>query len=208
MTDNLLVPNLNPGEIHRTEFTVKRSRFITSVARTRNSDEVDAFLTKIRTEFSDARHNCYAFNHGKGNSTAFIGCSDDGEPKGTAGQPMLNVLIHSGIGEITMVVTRYFGGILLGTGGLVKAYQDGVKQAMETLPVKVYEETTDFIALLPSYLVNQAIHQIKKSGGVIGNQSYIDDKVSMSINIALAKAAELKANLNNVCKGQAEITDL
>ncbi|HKK33869.1 MAG TPA: YigZ family protein, partial [Desulfomicrobiaceae bacterium] len=88
------------------------------------------------TEFPDATHNCWAFQAGPANDSAFVGMSDDGEPHGTAGKPMLNVLLHSGIGEIAVVVTRYFGGIKLGTGGLVRAYSGMVSLGLETLPTR------------------------------------------------------------------------
>lgn len=132
--DGYQVPALKPGERHVTELIIKRSRFITSIARTQNVDEAKAFIAEITNENKEANHNCYAFNATAPGSTAFCGCSDDGEPKGTAGQPMLNVVLHCGVGELTAVVTRYFGGILLGTGGLVKAYQDCVKDGLDKLP--------------------------------------------------------------------------
>ncbi|MDD7441780.1 MAG: YigZ family protein [Sutterellaceae bacterium] len=128
------VPALAPGEIHRAEQTIKRSRFICSVAHAASPEEAKTFIEAVSREFSDARHNCWAFASGAPGSTARIGASDAGEPHGTAGRPMLNVLLHSGVGEIAVVVTRYFGGILLGTGGLVRAYQGTVQLALETLP--------------------------------------------------------------------------
>lgn len=132
--DSYLVPDLKPMEYHVNEIIVKRSRFITTIAHTASVDEAKAFIETISNQYSDARHNCFAYNATAPLSTAFCGCSDDGEPKGTAGQPMLTVVLHCGVGELTAVVTRYFGGVLLGTGGLVKAYQDSVKLALETLP--------------------------------------------------------------------------
>ncbi len=132
--DTYQVPDLAPGTFHRTEQIIKKSRFITSVAHTKTPEEAKRFIEKIRQEFADATHNCWAFNASAAGSTAQIGASDDGEPHGTAGKPMLTVLIHCEIGELTAVVTRYFGGTLLGTGGLVKAYQSSVRQALETLP--------------------------------------------------------------------------
>lgn len=111
------VPDLAPGEIHREEEVIRRSRFIVSMARVQGPDQAKAFIERIRVEHPDATHNCWAFQAGPAGSTAFAGCSDDGEPKGTAGRPMLTVLLHCGVGEIAAVVTRYFGGTLLGTGG-------------------------------------------------------------------------------------------
>lgn len=132
--DGYLVPDLKPGQYHIHEVIIKRSRFITTIAHTASVDEAKAFIEEISTLHAAANHNCFAFNATAPGSTAFCGCSDDGEPKGTAGQPMLNVVLHCGVGELTAVVTRYFGGVLLGTGGLVKAYQGSVKEALETLP--------------------------------------------------------------------------
>lgn len=132
--DTYLIPSLPNREFHRTEQIIKKSRFITSIAHTKSPEEAKHFIESIKQEFLDATHNCWAFNAGPAGSTAQIGASDDGEPHGTAGKPMLTVLIHSEVGELTAVVTRYFGGTLLGTGGLVKAYQSSVRQALETLP--------------------------------------------------------------------------
>lgn len=132
--DTYLVPDLVTGQCHEHEIVIKRSRFITSIGHTASVEEAKEFIALISERYADARHNCFAFNATAPNSTAYCGCSDAGEPKGTAGQPMLNVILHCGVGELTAVVTRYFGGILLGTGGLVKAYQGSVKEALETLP--------------------------------------------------------------------------
>ncbi len=132
--DTYLVPDLPDGLVHRVEQTIKRSRFIASVAHTDGVDEAKAFVERIKAEFSDARHNCWAFCAGAPGHLGQLGASDDGEPHGTAGRPMLAVVSNCGVGEITVVVTRYFGGILLGTGGLVKAYQGSVKLALDSLP--------------------------------------------------------------------------
>ena len=130
------VPALPPGAMHRAEQTIKRSRFICSIAHTETPEEAKAFIEQVKAEFADARHNCWAYCAGAPGSTAQVGASDDGEPHGTAGRPMLTVLLHCGTGELTAVVTRYFGGILLGTGGLVRAYQGTLKLALETLPTE------------------------------------------------------------------------
>jgi len=90
-------------------------------------------IRSVREEFPDATHHCWAFLAGPPGITAHIGLSDAGEPHGTAGRPILNVLLDSGVGEIVTVVTRYFGGVRLGKGGLSRAYSGGVSQALETL---------------------------------------------------------------------------
>lgn len=136
-----------PATRHRVEEEIKRSRFITTVAYTPTVDAARAFIAEISGEFADASHNCWAYVVGPPGSTAQIGMSDDGEPHGTAGRPMLTVLLHSGIGDISAVVTRYFGGTLLGKGGLVKAYSGGVQLALADLPTveRVPQATLDVV---------------------------------------------------------------
>lgn len=122
-----------PAAIAQSEQVILRSRFISSLAPAPDADAARAFIAEIKELYDDASHNCWAFVAGTPGSTASVGCSDDGEPTGTAGQPMLKVLLHSGVGEIVAVVTRYFGGTKLGRGGLVRAYSGGVQAALEVL---------------------------------------------------------------------------
>src|SRR5690606_8318142 len=98
---------LIPAHRHRVEEEIKRSRFISTVAYTPTVEEARAFISEISAEFGDASHNCWAYVVGSPGSTGQVGMSDDGEPHGTAGRPMLTVLLHSGIGDICAVVTRY-----------------------------------------------------------------------------------------------------
>lgn len=116
------------------EEAIQRSRFITTAAHAPDAVAAQAFVQTIRDEFPDATHHCWAFVAGPPASTTHIGMSDDGEPHGTAGRPMLTSLLHGEIGEIVAVCTRYYGGVKLGTGGLSRAYAGGVKLALETLP--------------------------------------------------------------------------
>lgn len=111
------------------ELVEKKSRFIATIRPVSSEEEAVAFIEEMKKKYYDARHNCSAFVIGsKGELTR---SSDDGEPSGTAGRPMLEVLTGSGIRNIAVVVTRYFGGVLLGTGGLVRAYSGAVKMALE-----------------------------------------------------------------------------
>ncbi len=123
-----------PASLHRAETDVRRSRFIATIAPAATVADATAFVRAISAEFDDATHNCWAYVVGPPGTTAQIGMSDDGEPHGTAGRPMLTVLLHSGVGDIAAVVTRYYGGVKLGTGGLARAYSGGVQAALETLP--------------------------------------------------------------------------
>lgn len=111
------------------EIIEKKSRFIGTLMPVKDEAEAVEFIEKTKKKYWDARHNCSAFIIGDNNE--LTRCSDDGEPSGTAGRPMLEVLSASGIRNVACVVTRYFGGVLLGTGGLVRAYQGAVKEALE-----------------------------------------------------------------------------
>jgi uncharacterized YigZ family protein len=112
---------------------VVNSRFIATVSRTETVDEAKACIGRVRNEMPDASHHVYAFRVGHGNSVT-EGLSDDGEPSGTAGPPVMAVLRGSDLGDTLVVVTRYFGGTKLGTGGLVRAYGDAAREALVTLP--------------------------------------------------------------------------
>ena len=124
-----------PAATFRCEIEVKHSRFIATIEPTDTPDAALSFISRIKQEFPDATHNCWAYLIGPPGSTDRIGLSDDGEPHGVAGKPMLTTIQHGGIGDITAVVTRYFGGTKLGMGGMVKAYTQAVKTALEQLTV-------------------------------------------------------------------------
>jgi uncharacterized YigZ family protein len=132
------------GQI-RCENVVVNSRFISTAAPVFSVEEAKEFIARMRLEFHDATHNVPAYIIGHG-SSLITHCSDDGEPSGTAGRPALAVLSGSGLGDVGVVVTRYFGGTKLGTGGLVRAYSDAVRQVLAILPRA--EKTTVHTVLL------------------------------------------------------------
>ncbi|QIZ78204.1 YigZ family protein [Ferrimonas lipolytica] len=129
---------LVPAAPASTEEVIKRSRFITVIEAVSSGAEARAFHARMRAEHPDARHHCLAFNAGPPGCSRDIGCSDDGEPSGSAGRPMLAVVQGADVGQFAAVVIRYSGGIKLGVGGLVRAYAGGVKQALEVLQTKAY----------------------------------------------------------------------
>lgn len=136
-----------------TEETIKKSRFITYIAHTIGSEAAKQFIQTIRQQHPTARHHCWAFVAGAPNDSQQLGFSDDGEPAGTAGKPMLAQLMGSGLGEVTAIVVRYYGGIMLGTGGLVKAYGGGVRMALKQterqrkVPKQIYRLTCQYAQL-------------------------------------------------------------
>ena len=126
-----------PAGRQQFSYEIKASRFIATVAKAENKVEAREFIDSVRQQYSDANHNCWAMIAGQPSNVMQQGQSDDGEPKGTAGKPMLNALQHSGLGNIVVVVTRYFGGIKLGAGGLVRAYTRGVTESLSQLETDV-----------------------------------------------------------------------
>lgn len=167
MTDFLI-----PEKTIKFEQSIKKSRFIAYLAHAPTSDAAHQFIESIRTDYPDARHVCWAFLAGAPNNTTNVSCSDDGEPAGTAGKPMLNVLQHSGVGEIVAVVVRYFGGIKLGTGGLVRAYSSSVSEAMKNLPTQRQVELLDFRLQCAYALEDSVRHLLGQFSAEIANAEY------------------------------------
>lgn len=133
------------------EIVEKKSRFIATVRLVESEEEALSFIEETRKKYWDARHNCYVYSVGK--NREYTRCSDDGEPSGTAGRPMLDVILGEDIYNVAVVVTRYFGGILLGTGGLVRAYSKAVQEGLRSSRIieKQYgislEITTDYTGI-------------------------------------------------------------
>lgn len=143
-----LVPALDVHTWHSHEIEVEKSQFIAWVARTPTPDAFDNLLAAAKATHPNASHHCSAFIAGAPGEQTAIGFSDDGEPGGTAGRPMFQVLNGSGIGEIGCVIIRYFGGTKLGTGGLARAYAQAVSQALDTLPTcEIIERETLILRL-------------------------------------------------------------
>lgn len=130
---------IKANTLYRSELEIKRSRFISSLYRVSCEDEAREFISQVKAKYSDARHNCSAFIYQGKNQITYTRSSDDGEPAGTAGRPMLETLQGSGLNNLACVVTRYFGGIKLGTGGLVRAYAKSVNQVLQT--AQIYQLT-------------------------------------------------------------------
>ena len=115
------------------EIVEKKSRFIATVRPVKTEEEALAFIEEMKKKYWDARHNCYVYSVGK--NREYTRCSDDGEPSGTAGRPMLDVILGEDIYNVAAVVTRYFGGILLGTGGLVRAYSRSLQEGLAAIRI-------------------------------------------------------------------------
>lgn len=191
-----------PAAQHRVEEEIKRSRFITTVAHTPSLETARDFIASVRTEYADASHNCWAYVVGPPGSTSQIGMSDDGEPHGSAGRPMLTVLLHSGIGDIAAVVTRYFGGTLLGVGGLVRAYSGGVQLALASLPTVERVPATLLDVLLDYGAVTPFQRMLPEYEAVVVEQEFGVD-AAFRIKLPLSQVDAFRSAIIEMTHGQA-----
>lgn len=199
-------PYLIPQTFHRIETEVARSRFIASVDFTPSVDDAKAFLARIRAEMPDASHHVYAFRVGYGGSVT-EGMSDDGEPAGTAGPPVLAVVRGSKIGDIALVVTRYFGGTKLGTGGLVRAYSEAAHIALNSLPTMLKIEKRLLGMDIPYSLYNQVKLLIEAHHGELEEEIFEAD-ITLMARFALADVSAFTNALRDLSHGKVIPVDL
>ena len=174
------------------EFDVKKSRFITRAYPAADRAEAMAGLAQAKLDYPDARHHCWAYLIGNPHSPTTVAMSDDGEPSGTAGKPILNVLQHKHIGDVMLVVIRYFGGIKLGAGGLVRAYSAAAQQAMEALPVKTMVPM-ESVSLIGDYAFEQPLrHWLGVHEGHLDSVSY-EAEVRFEVQLQLDSLADFTA---------------
>ena len=196
-----------PAAPHRVEEVIERSRFIASLDRAASTDAARAFIDNVRAEFPDASHNCWAYIAGPPGSASALGFSDAGEPHGTAGRPMLDVLQHSGIGEVVAVVTRYFGGTKLGKGGLVRAYGGAVQNALQSLPTIELVERSAFVITVSYGDVELLRRLLARVGAEISNEEYGAD-VQYYAALPVSIVEEFRRELADATAGRAVITSL
>lgn len=183
------------------EEEIKKSRFITYLKHTEGLVNAKAFWQQIREQHPNARHHCWATVAAQPNNSQELGFSDDGEPSGTAGKPMLNCLLGSGIGEITAVVVRYYGGILLGTGGLVRAYSGGVQQGLKLLETELKVERKFYVLSFDYHQVNW-IQNLCSNFDILINKQDFQEKVKFELGISDGKLATFKKALTEGSSGQ------
>jgi len=183
------------------EEEIKNSQFITRVRNVATAEAAKAFIKQLNREFPDATHHCWAYIVGNPQSTTLLGCSDDGEPSGTAGKPMLNVLQHSDVGDIVAVCTRFYGGTKLGTGGLARAYGGGVKLALESLEVKDKIEYKK-LGFEIEYSQQKDCEHILKDFQIENLKFDFQTKISVSLQVAVDQFSQLKETIQNKFKGQ------
>lgn len=193
MDDSYFVPC---GEAE-SEFTEKRSRFIGRVRRVETEAEARAYIDRIKKQHYDARHNCWCYALHDGNILRY---GDDGEPQGTAGQPMLNVFRREGVENVVCVVTRYFGGVLLGAGGLTRAYAKSAKDTLDAAGKARMTRWTRLRLSVPYPLFERVARLIEHSGGVSENSDY-GAEVSVTLRLPGEGADAFLAALTELSGG-------
>jgi uncharacterized YigZ family protein len=186
-----------PADTVETESEVKKSRFIARATKVIDRQEALAFVEQAKRDFPDARHHCWAYVLGNPSSATSAAMNDDGEPSGTAGKPILNVIQHKGVGNVIVVVIRYFGGIKLGAGGLVRAYSGAAEAAMSLLPLEqavVVHQATLTMDFSKEQLLR---HWLDQNQGAVKTVEY-GEQVIMELIVPQKRVEEF----NNLCASQ------
>lgn len=185
------------------ELIIKKSRFIASIARTNSVEEANAFIQEISKKYRDANHNTFAYTIGLNDDQ--VKESDNGEPSGTAGVPELKALQLMKLKNVTVVVTRYFGGIKLGAGGLIRAYSNSVTNAVEKVGVIKRVLQQELIFTVPYNHFDEIDHYLKTNDVFIANTEYGVD-VKIHIFLDDDDQEKTKNDLTNLLSGQVEFT--
>ncbi len=188
-----------PTGASETEFVEKRSRFIGHAWRVETEDEAKACIARMKSRYHDARHNCWCYLLKEGGIMRY---SDDGEPQGTAGQPMLEVFRREGVENVCCVSTRYFGGILLGAGGLLRAYTRSAKDALDAAGISVVRRWW-LCTLVCAYPILERVKlEIAAFEGVIDHIDY-GAEVELSLLLPEGKTEDFSAAMQDLSAGQA-----
>lgn len=184
------------------EIVEKKSRFIATVRPVESEEAALAFLEEMKKKYWDARHNCYVYSVGM--NREFTRCSDDGEPSGTAGRPMLDVVLGEDIYNVAVVVTRYFGGVLLGTGGLVRAYSKAVQEGLTASKV-ILKQKGIALKITTDYTGIGKIQYIAGERNIPILDSEYTDKVVMKLLVPVQDVGSVQKAVTEGTNGRAEI---
>ncbi|MCI8451611.1 MAG: DUF1949 domain-containing protein [Eggerthellaceae bacterium] len=182
------------------EIVEKRSRFIAQLAPVASEEEALAFIEEVRAEHRMARHNVYAYVLRGGR----VRYTDDGEPPKTAGMPTLEAVQHAGLEDVAVVVTRYFGGVLLGTGGLVRAYGDATRAAIDTARVVTVSRVVDVLAEVPYRLYEPTVRAAEAAGARVQDADF-GAAVALTLRVLDGQQDELARVLTEATAGAAEL---
>jgi uncharacterized YigZ family protein len=181
---------------------VKGSRFIATAAHAADLPSARRFVEEIKEEFRDATHNCWAWVVGPPGSTECNGSSDDGEPGGTAGLPILNVLLNSGLGDVAVVVSRYYGGTKLGRGGLARAYGGGAQRAIRELKTAERVFYVDIEVVADYSTVDAVRRAVGTCEGVVAGESF-GEKAVFELKIPEERVADFELGIRDATGGKA-----
>ena len=195
-------PYLILAEDAEGEIQEKKSRFIARLHKTDSEEEASSFIQQTKKKYWDARHNCSAFVIGENNE--ITRCSDDGEPSGTAGRPMLDVLINENIHDVAVVVTRYFGGVLLGTGGLVRAYQKSVQEGIAASKLAIMRYGYPFTVVTDYNGLGKLEYIVRTEQIQIADTRYTEN-VEMDIIVPENKKEHIIDTITEATNGTAQI---
>lgn len=195
-----------PASTVEVKEVIRRSRFITALGRAANRADASRFVADLRERHPGATHYCWAFNAGPPGSTARIGMSDAGEPHGTAGRPMLNALLNSGLGEVVAACARHYGGVKLGTGGLARAYGGGVKDALRICPVVKKTERSAVLIKIPYEAADRVKQLLAALDAPVTEQSFGVD-VTYSALVPAGRREELETSVADVTGGRGVVLD-
>lgn len=194
---------LIPASRFSTEIRILNSRFIATIAPAFSVSEAKAFIREISQLYADATHNVPVYQIGSG-SSIIAHSSDNGEPSGTAGRPALSVLAGSGLGDAVMVITRYFGGTKLGTGGLVKAYSDSARTVIQGVP-KAKKVIVHHCQITGPYnLYEQIVRILNNAGGTIDQEDFAE-QVNINFSIPSSACDMLAGLITDITKGQVPV---
>jgi uncharacterized YigZ family protein len=193
-----------PARAVRCEIRVVNSRFIATAGPAGSVDQARAFIGRVRDEFPDATHNVPAYLIGHG-ASVIAHCSDDGEPSGTAGRPVLAVVRGSGMGDIVVVVTRYFGGTKLGTGGLVRAYSEAARGVLEAMPRAIRVLTHVAEMRVPYSLFERARQLVDEQGGEVLSETFAAE-VTLRARFTVTRFPCFEEAMQELSRGTVEIT--
>lgn len=186
------------------EVVEKKSRFIATIRPVETKEEAEAFLVEMKKKYWDARHNCFACVVGE--KGEYVRSSDDGEPSGTAGKPMLDVLQKEGICNVAVVVTRYFGGTLLGTGGLVRAYQQAVKEGLKESTIVEKKLGKKLLAACDYNELGKLQYLLSQKGFPVLDSIY-EEKVTLSILVPVEELESCQKKIVEALNGKVELIE-
>ena len=201
MSSTFYIPDTDS---YTTEQVIKKSRFIANLKYVSSKAEAIEFVEQIKEKYKDARHNCWGYLVGDPDSPSAIGYSDDGEPKGTAGPPILGVLQKKAVSMTIIVVTRYFGGVKLGAAGLVRAYSGTAVKALDEIPIKLFAKVTE-LRLSTSYLyINTILNYFAQQNVTVLDSQYTEN-VTLLFEVNEELVDSIKEQISEITKGSGNL---